>query len=195
MSKINLLPWREELRKEKQQQFFVILGICAAIAVGAWGLVHYYHTQLIDYQQQRNKFMEEQIALLDKKIEEIKRLEKEKERLLARMRAIEQLQGNRPLIVRMFDAIVNSLPEGVSLTKIKQVKDLVTINGIAQSNARVSSFMRNIEASKNEDGEPVLKDPQLDIIQVSNADSQDLRLNNFTLRFKQVIPRAEEEEE
>lgn len=187
MSKINLLPWREALRKERQTEFFITLGIVVVISAGIWGLIHFYHTQLISYQQLRNQFVQQEISLLDKKIEEIKRLEKEKQRLLARMRAIEQLQGNRPLVVRLFDEMVNSLPEGVSLTAVKQAGSKITINGVAQSNARVSSFMRNLEKST------WLAKPHLDIIQAQNAAGQ--RISKFTLRFVQVIPKPEGEDD
>lgn len=187
MAKINLLPWRETRRKEKQQDFFTMLGIFAVIAVGIWGGIHFYHVQLIEYQQLRNKYVVDQTVLLDKKIKEIQELEKEKQRLLDRMRAIEQLQGNRPLIVRFFDELITSLPEGVSVNKITQKGQNVTINGEAQSNARVSSFMRNLEASD------WLESPQLDIIQATST--KGLRISSFTLRFKQVIPKSSEEEE
>ena len=100
------------------------------------------------------------------------------------MRAIEQLQSNRPLIVHFFDELINSLPEGVSVTQVTQNGHNITINGEAQSNARVSSFMRNLEASK------WLKNPKLDIIQAVNASG--VRISQFTLRFQQVVPKAED---
>jgi type IV pilus assembly protein PilN len=187
MAKINLLPWREELRTQRKQEFMVMLGIAAVVAAGIWGLVHVYHTQLIQYHQARNQYLTGEIAKLDKKIEEIKKLQQEKERLLARMRAIEQLQGNRPLIVRLFDELVVSLPEGVSLLSVEQKGTGITINGVAQSNARVSTFMRNLEASE------WLKNPQLDIIQARDEEGQ--RVSNFTLRFVQTVPTATEEGE
>ncbi len=187
MAKINLLPWRDELRKQRQQEFFAVLGIAALVAVGIWGVVHLYHTQLIEYHQSRNQFIQLEISKLDKKIAEIRQLQKEKERLLARMRAIEQLQGNRPLIVRLFDELINSLPEGVSLLRLTQKESSVTINGVAQSNARVSSFMRNLETSA------WLKNPQLDIIQAKDEAGQ--RISNFTLRFTQTVPNASDEVE
>ncbi|MFQ5659376.1 MAG: PilN domain-containing protein [Gammaproteobacteria bacterium] len=187
MARINLLPWREALRNEKQQEFFIMLGVFAAITAGILGAIHFYNTQLIEHQQLRNNFLTEQTKLLEKKIVEIKELEKEKQRLLDRMRAIEQLQGNRPLIVRFFDELISSLPEGVSVTSITQKGQSVTIVGEAQSNARVSSFMRKLDASK------WLKDPQLDIIQAKNESGT--RISNFTLRFTQVIPKASDEEE
>lgn len=186
MAKINLLPWREDLRKQKQQEFVTLIGIFVVIAAAIVGLIHMYNSQLIDRQMSRNRFMEDKIAFLDKKIEEISQLEKEKQRLLDRMRAIEQLQGNRPLIVRFFDELVNSLPEGVSVLKLSQQGTNVTIEGVAQSNARVSSFMRNLEASK------WLVNPKLDIIQAT--DESGTRVSNFTMRFAQVIPKAEGEE-
>ena len=187
MAKINLLPWREAQRKEKQQEFFAILGVGAAIAAVVVIVVHIYFSQRIEAQQTRNGYLEDQIGLLDKKIEEIKQLESEKEKLLARMRAIEQLQGNRPLIVRFFDELVRSLPEGVSVSNISQAGQAITIDGEAQSNARVSSFMRKLESSE------WLQAPELDIIQVKDA--SEVRISSFKMRFKQVIPKADEEEE
>lgn len=186
MAKINLLPWRDELRKEKKQEFFALLGISSVVAALVWGGGHVFNNMQIDYQQLRNKFIADQTVILDKKIKEIKELEKEKQRLLDRMRAIEQLQGNRPLIVRFFDELITSLPEGVSVTSITQKGNKVTINGEAQSNARVSSLMRNLDSSE------WLEKPQLDIIQAKDATG--VRISNFILRFKQVIPGREEED-
>lgn len=186
MAKINLRPWREDLRKQKQQEFVTLLGIFMLVAAIIVGVAHMYNGQLIDQQMNRNRFMEDKIAFLDKKIEEISQLEKEKQRLLDRMRAIERLQRNRPLIVRFFDELVNSLPEGVSVRKLAQQGTNITIEGVAQSNARVSSFMRNLEASR------WLVNPQLDIIQAT--DESGTRVSNFTMRFAQVIPKAEGEE-
>lgn len=180
MAKINLLPWREERRKEKQKEFGMLVAVIAIAAAGIWGMVHVYHSQLVEYHQTRNQYLQNEIARLDKKIEEIKELQREKERLLARMRAIEQLQGNRPLIVRVFDELVRTLPEGVSLLNVTQKGTSFTVNGVAQSNARVSNFMRNLETSE------WLKTPQLDVIQAKDEEGQ--RISNFTLRFTQVIP-------
>lgn len=187
MARINLLPWREALRKEKQKEYLVTLAVFALIAVGIVGGVHFYNNQKIDYQKSRNAYLDEKIAFLDKKIEEIQELEKQKERLLARMRAIEELQGNRPLIVRLFDEIVESIPDGVSLENLTQKNQKVTINGVAQSNARVSSFMRNLDKSE------WLTNPQLDVVQTST--DENARVSNFTLRFDQVLPNSESEED
>ena len=187
MAKINLLPWREARRKELQQQFYATVGMFVVLTLCVWGTVHFYNTQRIDYQQSRNNILDTEIVKLDKKIERIKRLEKEKQRLKARIEAIEQLQGNRPLIVRLFDEMVTSLPEGVSLVSVTQKGKAVTINGVAQSNARVSSFMRKLEESD------WLEDPQLQIIEAK--DDQGQRVSNFTMRFNQVIPGTSEDGE
>jgi len=187
MAKINLLPWREELRKELQQQFYVTIGMFVVLTLTVWGAIHFVNTQRIDYQLSRNNILDTEIVKLDKKIEEIQRLEKEKQRLKARIEAIEQLQGNRPLIVRLFDEMVTSLPDGVSLISVSQKGKSVTINGVAQSNARVSSFMRKLEESD------WLGNPQLDVIEAK--DDQGQRVSNFTMRFTQVIPSASGEEE
>lgn len=184
MARINLLPWRVEQRKQKQQEFLSLVGATAVVAAIIVGIVHFYNNQLIDQQLNRNNFLRGQNAFLDKRIAEISELEKEKQRLLDRMRAIERLQTNRPLIVRFFDELVNSLPEGVSVVKLTQQGQIFMIEGVAQSNARVSSMMRNLEASQ------WLRNPQLDIIQA--IDESGTRVSKFTLRFNQVIPAIEE---
>ena len=186
MAHINLLPWRDELRKEKQKEFvFLVLGFIAVagLTVGTW---HLYQKARIERQKARNAYIETETKKLDEKIKEIEALTKERDRLIARMKAIEGLQRNRPLVVRFFDELVESLPEGVNVTQITQANDKITIIGEAQSNARVSSFMRNLEASD------WLQNPQLDIIQAK--DEKGVRISTFTLKMSQVIPKAEEEE-
>ncbi|NNE37489.1 MAG: pilus assembly protein PilN [Gammaproteobacteria bacterium] len=187
MARINLLPWREEARSKKTQEFGVLIGAFAVVAGIIVLIIHVYNSQLIDAQMARNKYMEDEIAKLDIRIQEIQNLEAEKRRLLDRMRAIEQLQTNRPLIVRFFDELINSLPEGVSINNIIQQQNNVTINGVAQSNARVSSLMRNLDESE------WLANPALDIIQATSGAGT--RISQFTLRFNQVIPKLEGEEE
>ena len=186
MAKINLLPWREELRKQKQQEFIQLVAVFAVVGAVIVGLVHFYHVNLIDYHVSRNSYIEEETKKLDAKISEIQELEREKQRLLDRMRAIEQLQGNRPLIVRFFDELINALPEGVSINSIDQDGQNFTINGEAQSNARVASFINDLNTSE------WLSDPSLEFIQATNVGGN--RISTFTLRFKQVIPQSEEEE-
>ncbi|MBI1731642.1 MAG: PilN domain-containing protein [Gammaproteobacteria bacterium] len=187
MARINLLPWREELRKEKQKEFgFLMLGFVAVAAL-AVGSLHLYQNARIERQRDRNAYLEAEAVKLDAKIKEIEALTKERDRLIARMKAIEGLQRNRPLVVRFFDALVESLPEGVNVNQITQKGDKITIIGEAQSNARVSTFMRNLESSK------WLQKPQLDVIQARSESG--LRISTFTLKFSQVVPKAEGEED
>lgn len=147
MAKINLLPWRAERRKQRQNEFFGVLGLCAALAVGvSFGAVQYFDG-LINNQQQRNGYLQREIASLKQKTAEIEILEKKKSDLLARKAVIEQLQANRSQMVHLFDDLVRTLPEGVLLSSIKQVGDQLTLEGMTQSHARVSSYMRNIRTS------------------------------------------------
>lgn len=192
MAKINLLPWREELRKQKTQEFGVLMLGFALFAGIVFGIAHLYHVSLIKYHNNRNAYLDSVIKELDKQIAEIEQLQRDKERLIARMRAIQQLQRNRPLIVRFFDELIDKLPEGVSVLSITQEGENITINGEAQSNARVSSFMRNLEGNEGDGKQKWLKDPKLDIIQGKTESGQ--RISAFTLRFTQVVPKADEDE-
>lgn len=182
MAQINLLPWREELRKERKVRFFTIAGIAAVITLGVVGGVHLFFVQLISYQNSRNQFLHGQITLLDKKIKQIKNLEKERDLLLARMRGIEQLQTSRPVIVHIFDTFVTTVPNGVYLTQISQRGKEFTVRGVAQSNARVSNFMRNLDASN------WLTKAHLQVIQTVTKDKR--RLANFTLTVQEKTKKA-----
>jgi type IV pilus assembly protein PilN len=183
MARINLLPWREEQRNQRRTEYLTITGICAILALLVWGAVHWHFNERIDYQDSRNDYLQAEIKKLDKKIEEIKELEREKDRLLARMKAIETLQTSRPIVVHIFDELVKSLPEGVYLREIAQSGKKIVIRGVAQSNARVSNYMRNVDKSE------WLKSPSLDIIQTSTEDGR--RIATFTLKFEQTSPEAE----
>lgn len=187
MARVNLLPWRAELRRQQRTEFLTLVGICAVVALGVWGLVHYHFIERIDFQTERNSFLKTEIAKLDKQIKEIQELEKEKERLIARMKAIEGLQTSRPIIVHLFDEMVTALPDGVYLTEIKQSGTSIELHGVAESNARVSTFMRNIEKSE------WLKNPKLEIIQTTDQDNR--RIASFTLKADQIIPQATADEE
>ena len=190
MAKINLLPWREERRKELLNEFLVMLGLVALFAALTVGIVHFYHSQLIERQNTRIGYIDKRIKEVDKKITEIKELEKQKESLLSRMRAIESLQRDRPLIVHLFDELVRSVPEGMSILALKQEGLKITITGEAQSNARVSSFMRKIERSE------WIKGAKLKVIKESNKgkDSTAKTVNEFMLTFEQVMPSVDKEE-
>jgi type IV pilus assembly protein PilN len=159
MPRINLLPWREAERKRKRQEFFLSLGAAAATAGLVLLLGHWQMSAAIRHQQDRNGYLDREIAALDKQIEEINGLDAQKQRLLARMEIIETLQRSRPEIVHVFDELVRVLPEGVYLTYLRQNGERFEIRGIAQSSTRVSSFMRNIDASQ------WLADPTLQIVE------------------------------
>jgi type IV pilus assembly protein PilN len=159
MPRINLLPWREAERKRKRQEFFLSLGAAAATAglvilLGQWQM-----SAAIRHQQDRNGYLDREIAGLDKQIEEINGLDAQKQRLLARMEIIETLQRSRPEIVHVFDELVRVLPEGVYLTYLRQSGQRFELRGVAQSSTRVSSFMRNIDSSQ------WLADPTLKIVE------------------------------
>lgn len=181
MARINLLPWRDERRRELKQKFFASSGIAAGTTLAVVAMIHVLYSNQIDYQGSRNSFLEAEIRRVDQTIAEIKDLEQQKQRLIDRMQAIETLQTSRPVIVHLFDELVTRLPEGISLTEITQANAQITIKGIAESNARVSNFMRNVESSR------WLKDPRLDVIETKLEDGR--RINNFTL----VVQQATEE--
>ena len=147
MAKINLLPWRDELRKQRQREFYVMLagaGIAAVFAVFVWW---YWMGMRLDNQDARNAYLKDQIHLLDGKLTEIKELEATKSKLLARKEIIEKLQASRSQMVHLFDELVKTIPDGVRLTDMKQNGDALTLDGVAQSNASVATYMRNLDAS------------------------------------------------
>jgi len=174
MAKINLLPWREELRKQRQVDFLIFLvgGIVTSIFIML--AVHFTIDNIIDNQKSRNRFIQSEISVLDKKIKEIKKLDKTKSKLLARMEVIQRLQSSRPEIVHMFDQLAETVPEGVYLTKFSQKGKSLAIAGNAQSNTRVSAYMRNLELS------PWLKGTSLNVIRSKGVDT-----SSFTLKVAQ----------
>lgn len=185
MTTINLLPWREALRKERQQRFMLALGSGVGVAVAALGLVHLQVANKIDFQNSRNQFMQQQIERVEKQIKEIEKLEAEKKRLLARMETIQKLQEGRPQIVHVFDELVTTLPDGVYITSIKQVGSALDIQGFAQSNARISAYMRNLDAS------PWFANPKLSVIEASGSSDVTSRNSKFTLNVGIVSPEQE----
>jgi type IV pilus assembly protein PilN len=164
MPRINLLPWREAERKRKRQEFFLSLGAAVATAGLIMLLGQWQFSSAIQNQRDRNDYLKREIAQLDKQIEEINGLDRQKQRLLARMEIIETLQRSRPEIVHVFDEIVRIIPEGVYLTYLKQTGTKFELRGVAQSSTRVSSFMRNIDASQ------WLADPNLEIVETRAKD-------------------------
>lgn len=182
MARINLLPWREEQRKERIKQFQTIIALAAFLMIAIIALVHIRVGGIIDNQISRNTYLNKEIKSLEKQIAEIKELEKEKSKLLARMNIIQQLQSSRPQVVHVFDQMVNTIPTGVYLTTIKNTGPSITFNGFAQSNARVSSYMRNI------DDADWLTAPRLNVIKTLNEKGQ--RISQFTLVVNQTTPAA-----
>jgi type IV pilus assembly protein PilN len=186
MPRINLLPWREAQRKERKLAFLVALGVAVLAAMVTTFAVYLMYDSMIAGQQRRNQTLRTQIKQLDKQIEEINSLETEKQRFIARMDVIEKLQRSRPGIVHVFDEIVKTLPDGVYLTGVQQVNaganKRLKFDGVAQSSTRVSSFMRNIDASD------WLRNPELEVVQTAKGPG-----SNFTLTADEVLPGATDE--
>jgi len=186
LTQINLLPWREEQRQELKKQFVLMAVMTCVLAAAIVGLIHFQMQAKIDYQLSRNKFMTNEIAKVDEEIKEIKELQKVRRSLIERMDVIQDLQGSRPSIVHLFTEIVSSVPNGVYLQSLSQKGDNLKINGEAESNARVSTYMRNLQASA------WLKDPNLTVIEIE--DKTVTRISTFTLTVKQTSPNAAGEE-
>ncbi len=185
MPAINLLPWREAERKKRQRDFGVALGGAVVAAIAAIMLTLFTYSHMISSQEDRNNRLTEEIAVLDKDISEIDALERQKERLLARMEIIDELQKSRPEIVHLFDEISRQLPEGVYLTGMKQTGSRVEIRGVAQSSTRVSALMRQIDASE------WLTDPEVERVETKSTGSK--RQSEFVVYLKQRQPDAEDE--
>lgn len=148
MARINLLPWREELRERKKKEFFVILGVAALIGALVFMGGVYQVAKMEENQLARNKTLKDEIKILDEQIKEIDTIEVLKQQLIVKKQTIEDLQANRSQIVKLFDQIVRTIPDGIRLTKIKQTGQQLTLSGIADSNAKVSAYMRQLEASE-----------------------------------------------
>jgi len=183
MIRINLLPHRELRRKRQQQQFLVMLGMVAALGATLWFAGHYYMSGQLEQQQDRNAYLESEIAKLDKQIEEIKKLKELTVALLQRKKVVESLQANRAETVYLLDQLVRQLPDGVYLKSIQQKGLQVNITGYAQSNARVSTFMRNLEASS------YLEKPRL--IEIKAVTQRNTRLSEFSLAVSLTRPKYE----
>ena len=175
-TRLNLLPWREIRQREQDRQLLTM-------AIGAWLLMgvvvfyaHVHVTSLVESQNRRNEFLQQEIVKLDKKIKEISELKKQRQALIARMNVIFRLQGDRTQIVHVFDEVVRKLPEGVYLTSMKQNKTGLALKGVAQSNACVSALMRNLSSSE------WFVDPELEVINVK--DKKGNRVSEFSLKVK-----------
>ena len=184
MIRINLLPHREIRRRRQQHHFFIMLGAVAAVGAAMWFTVSYgYLAGQLSDQQARNKYLQDEITKLDKQIAEINKLKEQTAALLERKRVVEELQANRSEVVHLLDQLVRQLPEGVYLRAVKQQGHRVTINGYTQSQARVSTLMRNLESS------PHLEGPGL--VEVKSAQAGGARTNEFTLTVNVSRPKPE----
>ncbi|MEW6313119.1 MAG: PilN domain-containing protein [Pseudomonadota bacterium] len=187
MIRINLLPHRELRRTAERRSFYILSGLTAALGLAVVVFVHGVISGKIDTQNNRNRFLETKIAELDKQIEEIKKLKEQTQALLARKQVVETLQGNRTETVHLLDQLVRQLPDGVYLKSVKQTGSKINVVGYAQSNARISTLLRNFDSSL------WLEAPKLVEIHAVNVDG--MRLNEFTVivdltRNKQAAPAA-----
>ena len=187
MPRINLLPWRAAERQRRQREFLAAMGASFLAGVLVVGATVFTYNGMIDTQNARNARLTAEIKELDKSIEEIEGLERQKERLLARMEIIERLQKSRPEIVHLFDEVTRRLPEGVYLTAMRQRGSNVEVNGIAQSSTRVSALMRQIESSD------WLTDPG--VTRVQTTESGPARQAAFEVTLKQISKGDEDEQE
>ena len=181
MARINLLPWREERRKLRQNEFYAMLGAAAIAGLLVFAGIWYQYKLQIDGQLDRNAYLTAQIKLLDEKIKKIEDLDKRRATLIARKNVIEQLQANRWQLVRIFDDLVRTMPDGVRLTSVKASGEQLTLEGVAESNARVSSYMKNLEVAN------LIKDPDLAIVEAKGPD----RRSRFVFTVRVTIKKPE----
>lgn len=186
MARINLLPWREQLREERKQRFLVILGAVLLASGALIFLGDQYFNSAIENQSARNNFLRKEIAVLDARIKEISELKTRRQQLLERMKIIQDLQGNRPIIGRVFDQLVRTLPDGVFFTELKMSGKSISIAGAAESNNRVSNLMRNLDASE------WLMSPNLTEVKAVTQGALD-QANVFQLTVQQTQPSGEEQ--
>jgi type IV pilus assembly protein PilN len=183
MAQINLLPWREERRQELKKEFLVTVGLVLALGVGMVLLADRVVDSQIQNQKARNQYLVENIKVLDEQVAEIRELQKKRNQLLDRMRVIQELQGNRPIIVRVLDQLVRTVPDGVFYTNLQTRDKVISINGIAESNNRVSSLMRRLDSSD------WLANPNLDAVR--SAPTYGDQANTFNLTVQIQAPASE----
>jgi type IV pilus assembly protein PilN len=183
--RVNLLPHRAARRRRQQQQFFIALGSVAVVGLAVALLVHTSLSRTYDEQLSRNKYLQEEIAKLDKQLEEIKRLKELTASMLARKKVVETLQTNRAEVVHLLDELARQLPDGIYLKAVKQQGSKVSLNGYTQSQARVSTLMRNLDAS------PYLESSNL--IEIKAVPVGTTRANEFTLNVNIERPKQEDD--
>ena len=183
MARINLMPWREQLREERKKEFLTILALVVLFAGALVFLGDRYVNGRIDHQNERNAFLKKEITLLEARIREIEELQARRAQLLDRMKIIQDLQGKRPVIVRVFDELARTLPDGVYFTNIGMKGAVLSVKGGAESNSRVSNLMRQM------DGSEWLTAPNLTAVKAVTSGALD-QANVFELSVKQTAPRA-----
>lgn len=185
MAQINLLPWRVERRRELKKEFLITVALVLALGAGIILLADRVVNSQIDTQTARNQYLTKNIKALDKQVSEIRDLQKRRNQLLDRMKVIQELQGNRPIIVRVLDQLVRTVPDGVFYTSLSTKGPKISISGIAESNNRVSSLMRRLDASD------WLADPSLDKVKAAGKFGD--QANTFNLSVKVQAPAVEEQ--
>ncbi|MBT4519703.1 MAG: PilN domain-containing protein [Halieaceae bacterium] len=183
MAQINLLPWREERRQELKKEFLGVITFIVALGVGLILAGDRIVSAQISTQKERNQYLTDEIAILTKQVEEIRSLQRRRNQLLDRMRVIQELQGNRPIIVRVLDQLVRTVPDGVFYTAIQTRNKVITITGIAESNNRVSSLMRRLDSSE------WFADPNLDAVRAATAYGD--QATSFSLTVRIELPKSE----
>ena len=187
MTEINLLPWRDERRAELKQEFLVVLGGVFALGIAILVVVDLFFSGQIQSQKDRNAYLTSNIETLNKQVEEIRDLQRKRTQLLDRMKVIQELQGNRPIIVRILDQLVRTVPDGVFYTELLAREQLITIKGIAESNNRVSSLMRRLNASD------WFAQPNLEGVRAAPNFGEQATTFNMTVMLR--LPETENEDE
>ena len=186
MPRINLLPWRDQQRKERKLAFFVALGGAGLGALIAAFAGYLLFKSMIGSQEQRNDRLRAEIKTVDRQIEEINDLETQKQRFIARMQVIEKLQRSRSEVVHLFDEIARTMPDGTYLTAFKQEGKHLKFEGVAQSSTRVSTFMRNISGSQ------WMKDPELEVVESKPGATVG---NSFVLDAGEIVAAGDEDDD
>jgi len=189
MTRINLLPWRDMLEQERRYRFFMIAGVLLSLTVLVWLSVHFYMASEVGYQEARNKLLQKEIKQAEDQIKEIKNLDEQKQRVIERIDVIQELEEKRPQVVHLFDEIVRQVPDGVYFSSLKQKADKISLEGVAQSDARVSSLMANIEQSQ------WLTNPKILSIERKEIETKNSKIKRsvslFKLEISQTLPKKE----
>lgn len=186
-TRINLLPWREEHRKQQNIEYGIYAAAAALVVAALFGLVYLFYIDRTNHQELRNQRLESEIKILDGKLRSIQELEETRKRLKARIDVIQKLQSSRPQAVHLFEEVVVTIPPGIWLTSFKQTQNKITINGVTESNARVSNYMRNLEASD------WLSSPELVYLRKSQI-SDKRGAADFELNVTLINPNVKEEQ-